>query len=467
MSEEDHVPELTIREAAAVMEGRVHNLTGELTFRHYHFDTRLIRDRGTLFFALKSDQSDGHEYITKLKEFPDTAAVVSTDFDAGRSPVPVIRVDDPLKAAHRLARHVRHTCRKTTFVGVTGSAGKTTSKEFLHQLLSTKYRVFRSFENWNNWIGMPFSLLSMEGDEDVAVFELAMSYPGIGEIDCLAEILRPDVAVILNVFPVHLEFLKNLENVARGKAEILNYLEADDVAFVCGDQDVVRREVAGRPGRITFFGRDDQNNQIILRKMDRSGDAIQLEVEFFGLKAGFDTRLINRTHAENLFAALTVAQHIGMKNFEIQEAIRSLKPISGRGEITKKGRLTIIDETYNSNPAALKKTLLWVNDEYESGKIAVIGDMLELGDDEEAFHREVGAFFATLDFDFLIVVGARAAHLADGARQAGYAAGKIKGCRSAEEAGRFLKGIAKENGTILFKASRGIRLESAIEEFCG
>ena len=461
------MPELTIREAAAVMEGRVENLTGDLTVRHHHFDTRLIRDPGTLFFALRSDNSDGHKHIDKLKEFPDSAAVVSADFDASRAPVPVIQVDDPLKAAHRLARHVRNMRRKTTFVGITGSAGKTTSKEFLHQLLSTRYKVFRSFENWNNWIGMPFSLLAMEGDEDVAVFELAMSYPGIGEIDCLAEILRPDVAVILNVFPVHLEFLKNLENVARGKAEILNYLEADDAAFVCGDQDVIRREVAGRPGRITFFGRDDKNNQIVLRKMERTGQALRLEVGFFGLKTGFETGLINRTHAENLFAALTIAQHIGMKNFEIQEAIRSLKPVSGRGEISRTGGFTIIDETYNSNPAALKKALLWVNDEYESGKIAVVGDMLELGEDEKEFHREVGAFFATLDYDFLIVVGDRAAHLAEGAREAGFAADKIRGCRSAEEAGKVLKGVAKENGAILFKASRGIGLESAIKEFRG
>ena len=166
----------------------------------------------------------------------------------------MIRVSDPLRAAQQLAIHVRQKYRSVKYVGITGSAGKTTTKEFAFQILSHKFRSFRSLQNWNNGIGLPFSLLKMDGREETAIFELAMSDPGIGEIDLLAGILKPDVSVLLNVFPVHLEFLGTLENAAQAKAEILNHLRADGCAFVNGDSALVRRAVAAKKGRKVFFG---------------------------------------------------------------------------------------------------------------------------------------------------------------------------------------------------------------------
>ena len=158
----------------------------------------------------------------QLKDIPGAAAVVHEDYSNSELNIPLIKVTDPLKAMQALARYVRKKCNHIKFIGVTGSAGKTTTKEFIYQVLDQKYTVYRSYKNWNNWIGMPFSILNMSGDEYAAVFELAMSYPGIGEIGLLADILQPDVAIILNVFPAHMEFLKTLENVAKGKSEILD-----------------------------------------------------------------------------------------------------------------------------------------------------------------------------------------------------------------------------------------------------
>ena len=189
-------------------------------------------------------------------------------------------------------------------------------------------------------------------------------------------------------------------------------------------------------------------------------------IDFYGIEAEFDTPFINRVHIENLFTAIIVARHLGMKHVEIQAALKEIQPLSDRGEIRKHGSFTIIDETYNSNPEALKKTMDWVDKEYKGKKIAVVGDMLELGRKEDYFHREVGEYFAALGFDRLITVGRRALKIAEGALEKGFEEKKVNSFDSAADAGRFLKEGTKPGSVILFKASRGIQLENAIEAFC-
>jgi UDP-N-acetylmuramoyl-tripeptide--D-alanyl-D-alanine ligase len=419
----------------------------------------------SLFFALQSARADGHRFVKDLAAIPGAGAVVKGDFADNETNIPLIRVSDPLQAAQKLAIHVREKYRSVKYIGITGSAGKTTTKEFTFQILSHKFRSFRSQQNWNNCIGLPFSLLKMNGREETAVFELAMSDPGIGEIDLLAGILKPDVAVLLNVFPVHLEFLKTLKNAARAKAEILNHLPADGCAFVNGDSALIRRAVAGLKGRKIFFGTKAAGNQIVLKKVIRENGGSRMLIDFFGIEEEFAVPLVNRLHVENLFAAIMVAQRLGMKKFEIQDALSSLQPLSGRGQVRNEGGFVIIDETYNSNPEALKKTLQWVDLEYQQKKAAVLGDMLELGANESAFHLQVGRFFSGLHFDLLLTVGQRAEKIAEGARQAGYPAAKIKCFDQAVDAGKYLRAELKPEAVVLFKGSRGMVLEKAIAEF--
>jgi UDP-N-acetylmuramoyl-tripeptide--D-alanyl-D-alanine ligase len=483
------MPELTAQEIARAVGGTLNLAEKNPIFSHFHFDTRQISEDHTLFFAIKSETDDGHGYVRQLASRPGAGAVVGLDYDAGGLAVPLIRVKDPLKAGQQLAAYVRNQYRTVKYIGITGSAGKTTTKEFIYQLLSYKYKAYRAFKNYNNWIGMPFSLLNMTGREEAAVFELAMSDPGIGEIDLLAKILKPDAAVILNLFPVHLEYLKTMENTARGKCEILNYLSSDDAAFINGDSEHLEKQLQDpqyrhiyRKGRKIFFGRNP-GNDIRLKEITRLEDnkagqgQTRLTMDFYGLEAEFVTPLVNRVHLENLFAAIMVVQHLGMKNVEIQEAIKGLAPLANRGLISRHGGLTIIDETYNSNPEALKMTLDWVDQEYKKKKnrkkIAVLGDMLELGEREEQFHREVGQFFASLGFDRLITVGKRALSIAEAAQGAGFPPGHIRRFQEAVEAGKYLKEIfpaepsRDSEGIILFKASRGIQLEKALNEFLG
>jgi len=460
------MPELEIAEIAAAVSGTISQAARVRSFKSFQFDTRVMK-ANSLFFAMRSATADGHDHVAELAGIPGAGAVVRKDFRARNKAVPLIRVDDPLLAAQRLAAHVRQKYRSLKYIGITGSAGKTTTKEFVFQILSHKYRCFRSPQNWNNWIGMPFSLLQMSGSEQAAVFELAMSDPGIGEIDRLAGILKPDVAVLLNVFPAHLEFLKTLANAVRAKCEILNHLAADSCAFVNGDLPLLRRTAAGGKGQRIFFGERPGSNQMVLKKVSRENNCSRLRIDFFGIEEEFVAPLVNRLHIENLFAAILVAQRLGMKDFEIQEAVSRLQPLSGRGQIRRRGKFTVIDETYNSNPQALKKTLQWVDREYRQKKAAVLGDMLELGEKELVFHREIGRCFSGLHFDLLLTVGRRAEQIAAAARKSGYPAARIKCFALAEEAGSYLRGALapKVETVVLFKGSRGMALEKSIAEF--
>jgi UDP-N-acetylmuramoyl-tripeptide--D-alanyl-D-alanine ligase len=464
------MPELHIKEIAQAVNGTVINAVNDRTFTHFHFDTRLITEANTLFFAFKTDSGDGHRFVRQMEEKEGAGAVVSREFDSPGLTFPLIRVEDPLKAAQQLARYVRQQYRHVKYVGITGSVGKTTTKEFIYQLLSHKLRAYRSFKNWNNWIGMPFSILNMKGDEEAAVFELAMSYPGIGEIDLLAEILRPDTAVILNVFPVHMEFLKTVDNAAIAKCEILNYLDAGDTAFINADSGpVMKRLDSGLcpGGHKVFFGKENGNprTQIRLKEVIREKSRTRMIIDYYGLEAEFVTSFINLIHIENLFIAILVARHLGMKNVEIREALDAITPLPGRGEIYNHKGFTIVDETYNSNPEALKRTLEWVNREYKGTKTAILGDMLELGEEEDRFHKEVGQFYAGLDFHRLITVGQRAQKIAEGALEGGTEAKMVRQFDNAADAGKYLKEVAEEKSVLVFKASRGIRLEEAIREF--
>ncbi len=459
---EEIVPEFKVEEIVRITNGEAFNLRGTEIYSEFEFDTRNIKDDKTLFFALNSENGDGHKFVPNLKKFKGSAAVVNSDFDRSKTDIPLIVVKDPLKAAHRLASEVRKRYKRIKYIGVTGSAGKTTTKEFISQILSSKYKVFRSIKNWNNWIGLPFSMLKLKGDEDFAVFELAMSYPGIGEIDLLADILKPDIAVILNVFPVHMEFLKTLKNIARGKAEILNYMNADSVAFITGDSEFIKDEVRIKKGRKVFFGMMDGGNEIVLRGIERSEIGSSFFIDFYGIEVGFQTNLTNIVQIENLFAAIIVSQHSGMKCFEISSAIKNIETILGRGGVEKFGELTLIDETYNSNPVALSKTLEWVDKEFEEPKIAVLGDMLELGDDEEKYHQEAGIELSKLNYAMLITVGERSELIAKGAEEGGFSTKNIKSFKTSAEAGEYIVNNVNKNSILLFKASRGIKLEKAI-----
>jgi len=461
------MPEMTWKEIARLTGGTIVGAASNRLVKDYHFDSRLATP-DSLFFAMKSARDDGHRYVRQLPAAAGVGAVVAEHFNEHVPGIPLLRVGDPRQAALALAAHVRQSLPETAFIAVTGSAGKTTTKEFIYQILSRQLSSFRSFMSWNNALGVPFSLLKMKGGERTAVFELAMSDPGIGEIDLLAGLLRPQVAVILNVLPVHLEFLKSIDNVALAKAEILNHPQPGATAFINGDMALLREAVRRKDGwRKIFFGSRPEGNDVVLEEINPANGGLCFRVRCGRSVSDFAVpALASRVQVENLVPAIAVARHLGLAEASIQDALAALEPIAGRGVVKHCRGFTIIDETYNSNPEALKKALAWVDRDFAEPKIAVLGDMLELGEDELDYHRQVGCFLAGLGFSLLAVVGERAHAIAAAAAGAGFAPQRIHRFAAAAEAGQFLRQAAPPRAAVLFKASRGVCLEKALSEFC-
>ncbi len=457
------MPDLKLSEIANVLNAKVINYKKEIVFKDYLFDSRLIEKKPSLFFALISDKNDGHNYLSNFNHRNDVAAVISREVEGIN--IPLIKVDDTKKAFIELAKYVRKKHNRTRYIAITGSAGKTTTKEFVYDILSEKYKVYKSYKNWNNYLGVPFSLLKMDNKVDFAVFELAMSYPGKGEIDLLSKILLPDIAIILNVFPVHLEFLKTIVNVAKAKSEIFNYMNSDSIGFYNGDSKELCKIIKNLKFKKVSFGNNKSNDIVLKEIMDLKEERI-IRVDFYGKEYDFHTNLKLQTHLENLFAAIMISKECNMKNFEIQNSIVNLKAYELRGEILNKKGFVIIDETYNSNPEALKKVLKWANEEYKNkDKIAVIGDMYELGKDEIKYHSDMGDFISNLNYKYVISVGKLAENINKRLLELSFPKENLFNVESSVEAGKLLKDIAKRDNMIVFKGSRGVKLEKAIKEF--
>ncbi|MBN2431278.1 MAG: UDP-N-acetylmuramoyl-tripeptide--D-alanyl-D-alanine ligase [Acidobacteria bacterium] len=455
------MPEYAIEEITRIVNGRLDGAPQKPVFRDYHFDSRQVTDH-TLFFALSTPRNDGHRYLPDVARFRHTAAVVQQNAVVDDLGLPLIRVTDPEAAYLTLARHVRRSLDTVRYIGITGSAGKTTTKEFTYQILAHRFRAYRAPGNWNNWIGVPFALLKMDGATERAAFELAMSDPGRGEIEFLARLLQPHVAVVLNALPVHLEFLKTVANVARAKLEILQHLAETGVALVNGDNEWLHRFTAGHDRHVIYFGRETGVNRFVLQQVLRETDRTRLVIRDGAEEYDFVSDVHSDAHVENLFAAILAARFGGMTWSEIRQAVHTLAVPAGRGTIHRRGGLVAVDETYNSNPAALGKLLTWAAGAYSQTKVAVLGDMLELGDEEKTYHLDIGRLFSSLDYALLITVGRRAAWLADGARKAGYPADRIIRCESAQAAGEELQRLVQPGWIYIFKASRGIGLEKAL-----
>jgi UDP-N-acetylmuramoyl-tripeptide--D-alanyl-D-alanine ligase len=435
----------------------------------YSIDSRTI-GAGDLFFAVKGERVDGHDYVEAAIANGAVAAVVSQrwlvppEFDERR----LLRVPDEcedcvLEAMQTVANRVRRAWGKRV-IGVTGSAGKTTTKECIAAVLSTKFNVLKTEGNYNNHFGLPLTLLRLEMEDDVAVVEMGMNHAG--EIRALAKIAEPDWAVVSNVAAVHLEFFEEgIEGIARAKYELVESLPADGVAFLNGDDERVRNFGHGMGDRAVLFG-------------TMEGAAVRAEaIEDHGLRGvDFDLvvesrllkgqtmrwpmmlRLPGRHNVLNALAAIAVGR---MSEVELEDAcgaLERMRPIEKRGNLVEWCGAEIVNDTYNSNPLALDGMVAALRGTEAKRRIVVAGEMLELGAEGAALHRTCGAAMAGLDF----VVGVRglAKELVLGAMAAGVAAEFVD---TPELAGEWLRSNLREGDVVLVKASRGVRLERALE----
>jgi UDP-N-acetylmuramoyl-tripeptide--D-alanyl-D-alanine ligase len=423
----------------------------------YSIDSRTIQ-AGELFFAVKGERMDGHDYVEQALEKGAAGAVIRKD-QLARFAVKsgLIAVDDTLVALQTLATAVRRMWGKK-IVAITGSVGKTTTKEAIAHLLSIKYRVHRSKGNFNNHFGLPLGLLKLEPEHEIAVVELGMSHAG--EIATLAKIALPDEGVVTTVAPVHLENFESLAGIARAKYELVAALPAGAVVFLNSDDEYVSQFGRDFHGRVVMFGlkatADVRAEDIELRGSHGS----TFDLVCGGCRQPVSSPLLGTHNIYNVLAAAAVALQHGIQPSQIAGALPSLAPPDKRGQVLQLGNITVLNDCYNSSPKALLAAVETLTGMQADRHIVVAGEMLELGPTAEQLHRECGRKIAATKVDFLLGVRGLAESMVDEARRAG---AKAEFLRSPEEAGEWLLRETRNQDAVLLKASRGVKLEKALE----
>ncbi len=450
---------LTLSEIAQMTGGRLLQGRPDTLAESYSFDSRTITP-GAFFFAL-SGKKDGHEFINEVANKGGVGACVSRDIKGLPESFGLIKVEDTLKALQTLAsRLLDRTNLKV--VGITGSTGKTTTKEFTAALLSTRYNVLKTIGNYNNQIGLPYSILAAEDFHQVAVLEMGMSQPG--EIRALTEIASPHMAVITGIAPVHLEFFKNLEDIAWAKKEILDGAREGATAILNGDDPLVKKIAADyKKGEIIYFGLNPSCPVRAENVRHLGLEGMSFNLIYGPERAEVKAPFLHEGFLYNFLAASAVGLALNIKLKDIVPVISRLAPAEHRGQIIRlKNKIILYDDSYNSNPVALKKALQSLSRVEAERKIAVLGDMLELGPSEIEFHVEAGQQVSATGWDYLVTVGERAKHMASGAVANGFNRANISSFLTAEEAARWLISFIAPGDFILIKASHGLALDKIV-----
>ncbi len=423
----------------------------------YSIDSRSIQP-GELFFAVKGDRMDGHDFFQQALQQGAVAAVIRKD-QLTRFPVKshLMPVYDPLGALQTLATAVRRLWGKK-IVAITGSVGKTTTKEAVAHLLAIKYRVHRSKGNFNNHFGLPLGLLKLEPEHEIAVVELGMSHAG--EIATLAKIALPDEGVVTAVAPVHLQNFDSVAGIARAKYELIASLPSGATAFLNSDDEYVSQFGRDFHGKVVMFG--------LKATADVRAENVELlgaEGSRFDLVAGgcrqqLSSPLLGAHNVYNVLAAAAVALQNGISPSQIAAALPFLEPADKRGQVLQLGNITVLNDCYNSSPKALLAGLETLAGIPGKRHVVVAGEMLELGTSAEALHRECGRKIADAGIDFLLGVRGLAQPMVDEARQGGVSGEFVQ---TPEEAGEWLSRNTRDGDVVLLKASRGVKLEKALE----
>ena len=431
----------------------------EVVAQGYSIDSRTLQP-GELFFAVKGERLDGHDFVSQALEGGAAAAVVRADRRAYFPPrARLIAVDDTLAAMQNLAAAVRRSWGKPV-VGITGSAGKTTTKEAIAHVLATRFRVHKSEGNLNNHFGLPLMLLRLEPEHEVAVIEMGMSH--LGEIRALAAIAQPDMGVVTCVAPVHLEFFQSVAEIARAKHELVESLPPGGTAVVNADDEYVSQFGRGFAGKVvTFSVRQPASVRAENIEM-RGAQGSAFEIVVGGGREPATLPLVGAHNIPNALAAVAVALEQGIPLVDAAAALADLAPADKRGQLIEVGGATVINDCYNSNPKALDAMVDALLALPAQRHIVVAGEMLELGPTGPELHAECGRRMAMRGVNVLAGVRGAAGHMVEAAKKAGMRAEFLA---SPEDAGEWLARETRPGDAVLLKASRGVRLEKALERW--
>lgn len=453
---------ITLRDA---LEGTQGKLSGDapqdLIFGNVCHDSRQV-EAGDLFVAIVGENFDGHTFVADARANGATGALVAADrvpdlTDAG---LPLIAVDDTVLALQRLAAYWR-TMFDVIVVGVTGSMGKSSAKEVIASVLSQRYSVVRARASFNNEIGMPLTLLELTPDTDVAVLEFGGAYR-FGEITELAEIARPSIGVVTNVSHSHLQRMGSLEAIAETKTELPRSLPADGFAILNGDDFRVRQMAEQTDARVVFYGLAP-DCEVRARDVESHGlDGISFTLEMDGEALLINVPLIGAHSVHTVLGAIAVGRSLGMPLDEMlpgfEDSTIQLRLLALPGI----NQSTIVDDTYNANPTSCLAALNLLDELEANRKVAVFGDILELGEFEDEGHRIVGRRSASV-VQQLITVGPKARIITDAALESGLKPDQVIAFENKSEAIEQLPALIQTGDIVLVKGSRGVKMEDVVD----
>lgn len=459
---DDTVALFTGADIAAITEGVLSQGSPGTALRRVWTDSRTVR-RGDLFVALSGARFDGHRFVAEALKKGAVGALVRHGFKLPGTAL-LIEVGEPLRALQDLACAHRRRF-DIPVVAVSGSNGKTTTKEMIAAILSERFMTLKTEGNLNNHIGVPQTLLRLAPRHEAAVIEMGISGPG--EMARLCEIAEPTHGVLTNIGPTHLETLGDVRAVARAKGEMLDALPVDGTAVLNADDAFYDEFCARVRGRVLSFGFSRRADVRALHVETKGPAFTMLRVGVRDRARPFSVSLAaaGAHNVANALAAVAAGLAVGVGEGAIRAGLARHRPAGMRSEVRRWRGVTVLNDCYNANPASMRAALRWLTEARGTGRaIAVLGDMLELGGEAKQAHREIGVEAARLGADYLLTVGALAAGIAEGALSAGMPADCVVAATDHGAAAERLREILRKGDVVLFKGSRGARMERVLEK---
>ena len=445
--------ELTFKELLEAIDGKVIVDSNKKEFNNICTDTRKIEDNN-IFLALKGENFNGNKYVEEAVKKGASIAIVDevlfgdTDIDGT-----VIKVDNTYDALLKLAKYYREKL-KIKVVGITGSTGKTSTKDLVAAFLQGKYKVFKTKGNFNNHIGLPLMILSMDSQIEVAVLELGMS--NLGEIHTLADCARPDVALITNIGLSHIENLKTQDNILKAKMEITDFFTEDNVLIVNAEDNYLK-SVKEDKFKVIKTGYDD-NNMIKAYNVILNEDSTSFKIKDEDKEYNFILPMVGAHNVLNALLGIAAAKELGVSYEEMLEGLKTIEATSMRLEFKNVNGYTIINDCYNASPDSMKAALDVLKNRNGNRKVAILGTMRELGDEAKKAHREV-AEYAKDAADLLITTGE---YVND--YKLGFGEENIIIYDTKEELINNISKVIKADDVVLVKASRGAKFEEIVSK---
>ena len=435
---------LSIKKILEITNGRLLCGDEKTIIQSYSKDTRTLK-KGDCYVGIKGETYDGNDYYMQARKAGASACILERCEASESKDFPIILVEDSVVAIQKIAAYTREHLN-IKVVAITGSAGKTSTKDAIASVLSQKYKVLKTPGNLNGQIGLPFNILNYQ-DEEVLVLEMGMNE--LGQIENLSKIGKPDIAVITNVGTAHIGILGSRENILKAKLEILKGMNDNGILIYNGDNDMLKK-VGNIPQQKITFGLESGNDYVATDIKMKNG-----MTSFKEKNVQYQIPVLGEVFVYNALASIAVANCLGLKEEEIKSGLRNLEMTQNRMQVISTGKYTIINDTYNANQEAMKSAIKTL-ESFEGRRVAILGDMLELGEYEEEIHKSIGEYLQN-KVEVLITIGNISKFINETYK------GNSYHFETKEEAMKKLPSILKENDTILVKASHGLKLIEIVD----